>query len=1060
MNGQRHSYLDLSVLKELRHSVLSKDAVVVCNELVTEIIWANAAGAQLFGGKGIVDLISTNISESQTIIRQIKNSISKMGKENSIVRGFRVNQGFRPLIIQFEIKRIKLPFEDTAYKITNYTSNQESVSEKTLSKNAVASLEGFADAAAILDSDGKPLAATSDFKNLAPSPKILNYMVSELQEEKDRLIKRTEENDAGDIMAIGLARLSKSPSRNLIVLANTFVEETDATSDAVFESTEKTQILDADKFEEKNPEENTASIETPEPQETTYADEDLINSIFDDTQFPQQNPVEDDTPLVEAKGELETENEQTKFNFENSEGTVRFAWVVDEDCIFKTVSPELAEVVGKNSAAIIGREWREVANVFNFDNDHEIEKLLKKQDTWSGKSVLWPVQGTDLVLPIDLAALPTFNSDRNFAGFRGFGIIRSADAMIDPEATGLALVSGMSDQKNFNTSNNELPKDINPTVLEDNNKLDEGSNVVKLIPKGFKPAQSKLTQQEDYAFKKIGETLRGSDEDLAKFDAFIDSKEEIPSAFTSTNRSDDNEMMDASLVTDRDTNKLEIQSKKESDLSKDQPIKAFSPAGLDTSIMETLPVAIVIYNSEEILFTNKSFLETTGYSTARELEESGGIEAILAPLSIQDDAEKCLLTTKTGQQIAIEPVLHTIPWSGQKALLISFKTNSTDENPSQEPPALEMSSISEIQNILDITSDGILVLDPTGKIISINASAEALFNISFDQAKNTDITSFFATESRSSVRHYTESITSPGNETLFNDGLEVIASETTGGMIPVFLTISKMQSSGKLCAVIRDMTNWKKAEEELIQSRHEAEAASGQKSDFLANISHEIRTPLNSIIGFSDIMIEERFGPITNERYREYLRDINRSGTHVLELINDLLDLSKIEAGKLELEFEAVDLNELVSESVALLQPQANDSRILIRTSLSRAVPKVVADIRSIRQIILNLVSNAIKFSPINSQVIVSTVYESNGEVALRIRDTGHGMSEEQIKQALKPFQQIHQNKQDRNDGTGLGLSLTTALVKANRAVFDLESEPGQGTIAHVQFPTQRVLAD
>lgn len=190
------------------------------------------------------------------------------------------------------------------------------------------------------------------------------------------------------------------------------------------------------------------------------------------------------------------------------------------------------------------------------------------------------------------------------------------------------------------------------------------------------------------------------------------------------------------------------------------------------------------------------------------------------------------------------------------------------------------------------------------------------------------------------------------------------------------------------------------------------------------------------------------------------MRDINKSGNHVLALINDLLDLSKIESGKLELEFEAVDLNEMVAESVALLQPQANSNRIIIRTSLSRAVPKVVADTRSIRQIILNLVSNAIKFSPTNSQVIVSTVYESNGEVALRIRDTGNGMSETQIEDALKPFQQVHTSDDQRNEGTGLGLPLTKALVEANRALFDLESQPGQGTIAHVQFPTQRVLAD
>jgi signal transduction histidine kinase len=207
-------------------------------------------------------------------------------------------------------------------------------------------------------------------------------------------------------------------------------------------------------------------------------------------------------------------------------------------------------------------------------------------------------------------------------------------------------------------------------------------------------------------------------------------------------------------------------------------------------------------------------------------------------------------------------------------------------------------------------------------------------------------------------------------------------------------------------------------------------------------------------------MIEERFGKIENARYRDYLNDINRSGIHVLDLVNDLLDISKIEAGKLELSYEAVDLNQLAAETVALLQPKANNKRIIIRTSLSRAVPKVVADARSIRQIILNLVSNAIQHSPRNSQVIVSTTYEENGEVALRIRDTGSGMSESDLQRALEPFAQVREDRMSAPSGTGLGLPLTKALVEANRAYFELESSKGEGTIAHIQFPSQRVLAD
>lgn len=1014
MQGQNQSYLDLSVLKELRKHVLSQDAVVLFNQTIDKILWANAAGAQLFGGRGVVDLLSATLSDNQSIVRQLKDSIDQMEHTKTITRGFRINQGLRSLLIQFEIKRILLGDDEVGYKVTNFFEGSKLASENTLADHAVETLNGFADAAAILDDYGLPLSVSKDFQDLGPSEEVLSSLIDELRDEKDRLIKRPKANLQGNIIAIGLARLSDKPGRNLIVLADT--------------NTQAQNDLDTVEDETPLPVLDEAASETHEEVK-------IEETIIEDTspKLEADTVVEKIAPLSQS-----TPSQDNKYETSKDDGTVRFAWMIDADRIFQSVSPELANTVGENAASVVGREWREVANVFGFDTNREIETLLNKQDTWSGKTVLWPVQGTDMVLPIDLAALPSFNAEREFEGFRGFGIIRSADALLDPDETGLALASLEAIQEPTPETEpepeieaqNEVKSEPTSTSNTSSNTI---SNIVRLVPRTTQPVVPTLSEQESYAFRKIGDTLRkkdGSPNTEKTFEQEIDTR----------------------LETEPDYNSEITQV--------DEETPSFKPAGLDTSIMQELPVAIVIYNSDEILFTNKSLLEASGYETTAELQEAGGIEAILT--AMQDGSEEptpnYCLTTKSGEQTPIRPVLHTVPWAGEKALLISFAT--TPETPQQEPPALEISSVSEIQNILDITSDGILVLDANGDIVSINASAEALFNISFDGAKGQNITSLFAAESRNNIRQYVESLFETSLENLFNDGQEVIAAEANGGMIPVFITISKMQSSGKLCAVIRDMTNWKKAEEELIQSRHEAESASSQKTDFLAHISHEIRTPLNSIIGFSDIMIEERFGPIQNERYREYLRDINRSGNHVLDLINDLLDLSKIEAGKLELEFEAVDLNDLVSETVALLQPQANSSRIIIRTSLSRSVPKVVADVRSIRQIILNLVSNAIKFSPTNSQVIVSTVYESNGEVALRIRDTGNGMNKEQIDDALKPFHQIHNINEQRNEGSGLGLPLTKALIEANRALFDLESEPGQGTIAHVQFPTQRVLAD
>jgi signal transduction histidine kinase len=229
-----------------------------------------------------------------------------------------------------------------------------------------------------------------------------------------------------------------------------------------------------------------------------------------------------------------------------------------------------------------------------------------------------------------------------------------------------------------------------------------------------------------------------------------------------------------------------------------------------------------------------------------------------------------------------------------------------------------------------------------------------------------------------------------------------------------------------------------------------------RRLDFLAKVSHEVRTPLNSILGFSELMLEERLGAIGNARYKGYVEDIHQSGLYALSLLNDLLDISKIDAGKFDLDFTAVDLPELVETCVNSLQPLAKRERILLRTSLALNLPAVIADRRRLKQILLNLLSNAIKFTNAGGQVIVSARLIDGGDLRLRVHDNGVGMTEDEIAAAMQPFHQLDTAPR-KQTGTGLGLPVTKALADANRARLLIASQRGAGTSADVIFPKDRL---
>ncbi|MFM9976116.1 MAG: PAS domain S-box protein [Beijerinckiaceae bacterium] len=487
-----------------------------------------------------------------------------------------------------------------------------------------------------------------------------------------------------------------------------------------------------------------------------------------------------------------------------------------------------------------------------------------------------------------------------------------------------------------------------------------------------------------------------------------------------------------------------------------------------TTIIERLPIGLMVQQHGQIVFANRHLLDLAGYGDFEDFQSSIRIEQFFVgnTKELAGNLHAFEIAARNGEKVQVDATLQATTWNDAPATLMTIRRIS-DMAIGPQYKALELDLLSsraelrEVQSVLDTATDGIIALDGEGRILSLNRSAEALFGFDQNEITGENLTVLLEPESHIAALDYLEGLKSNGVNSIMNDGRDVKGRERNGGVLPLFMTIGRVgegQRASRFCVVLRDITHWKKVESDLTEAKRAAEDSSAHKTDFLAKVSHEIRTPLNAIIGFSQVMIAESFGPIGNERYRQYAKDINASGEHIVSLVNDLLDLSKVASGKLELSFGSVDVNAIVAGCVAMIQPQANAGKVIVRSQLGAHLPMVVADERSVRQIVINLLSNAAKFTEAGGQVIASTSFTDSGEVVIRVRDTGIGMGEDDVRRALEPFRQIPGPRS--SGGTGLGLPLTKALAEANRANFALHSEPGKGTLVEVTFPSTRVLAE
>lgn len=365
----------------------------------------------------------------------------------------------------------------------------------------------------------------------------------------------------------------------------------------------------------------------------------------------------------------------------------------------------------------------------------------------------------------------------------------------------------------------------------------------------------------------------------------------------------------------------------------------------------------------------------------------------------------------------------------------------------------QQANLRKLARAINQTSSLIMITDPDGVIEFVNA-------------RFTEMTGYAAAEAIGQTPRILKSADTPPHvhEDLWTT---VLSGQEWKGTLKdrrkdgqefwVSATISPVRDSegvlSNFIAVHEDITLQTLARQELMLAKEQAEAANRAKSELIANMSHELRTPLNAIIGYSDALLLGIFGPIANERQQDYLRDIQSSGHHLLDLINDILDVSAIELGRLDIRHQTVDVATVVDVSLRLVRPRAQQGRVSLSASLPETPCLLTSDERRLKQCIVNLLSNAVKFTPPGGSVCCQVEEGDAGALVIRITDTGIGMTPEEMEIALSRFGQVDSGLNRRHEGTGLGLPLTEGLAELLGGRFSLESRKDKGTTASLIFP-------